>query len=98
MNFTNLTASNTTLEMISVINLDWTGGLLGIFLLLVLAVVIFINLSYNQTKDTFLFVSFYVTIISGFMWLLGLVGQFVFIVCTIILFFGVMLSILTGDR
>lgn len=96
--FVNITAANNTIELINAINMDWTGGVFGILILVVAGIVIFINLSFYGTKEAFLFASFYASIMAGLAWLSGLVGIYIFVISVVILFVTVLLAILIGDK
>lgn len=94
--FTNITAANSTLQIIDAINKDWTGGMFGILMLASLGIIIYINLSYYGTKENFLYTTFYLSIIAGLMWLAGLIGMYVFVICVVLAFIGVLTTILMG--
>jgi len=96
ISFTNITAANSTLQILTAINNDWFKGLFGILLLFSLFIIIFMNLSFYGTKENMLFTSFFIAIIAGFMWLAGLVGMFVFIIAIVLAFVALTLSILFG--
>lgn len=97
-NFTGVQAANSTLGIIQAINLDWSNGIIGILILVVVGVVAFINLSYYGTKETFLFSAFYVSIMAGLLWLSGIIHMYVLVFCMVLLFAAVLMSILTGDK
>lgn len=96
--FANITGANSTLQILQSVNTDWSGGILGIMILLVLGVIVFMNLSAYGTKETFLVTTFYISIMAGLLWLSGLVGMYVLIICIVLLFVAVLLTILMGDK
>ena len=94
IDFSNITSANSTLQLINFINLDWTDGLFGVLLIVILGVVILANLRFYGTKENFLFTSFFLSIIAGLAWLAGIIGIYVFLVCVIMAFIGIFLSVI----
>lgn len=90
---TNITAANTTYELIRYINIDLTVGMLGIMMIVALFFIILINMSFYEAKHFFLIATFFITIIAGLAWIAGLVTMFVLIGCIILLVISTILAI-----
>ena len=67
-NFTNITAANSTLEMLRAANADIFDGWFTILLLVALFIIIFVNTSFYGSKESMLATSFIVGLLSWFMW------------------------------
>ena len=61
-----------------------TGGLFGTIILFILWFVIFMQLKNYSTKPALLAASFITGIVALILWLLGVVNQYVLIVCVVI--------------
>jgi len=78
-NFTNITNSNSTLQIVEALNLDFTGGWFIILFLIALTVILLINYTAGEFKETFLAVSFMMVLITGLFFIAGLVPVMVII-------------------
>ena len=94
-NLTNMTISNSTLDILRYVNTDLTGGTFVIWLIVALFVVIIINMSFYGQKDAFLVASFITTIISWYLWLAQLTTNILVpVVATVMLIVMIIITII----
>lgn len=91
MNFTEILAANTTLDILLGVNSAVSNNLFWWFAILALGVVAFINLSYYGSPSALALTSFIVAIISGLMWIAGLLPLYALIVSILLVFISVVL-------
>lgn len=96
-NFTNITAANTTLELIQSINIELGGA--GMFILLTVIaffVILWLNYDAGSAKDTFLITSFLTGTLTSFLWLAGLAPLYLAVVTWILMLFAVVISFMVN--
>lgn len=96
-NFSNVTAANNTIDMISAINTDITGGWFIILLVISIFVIIFINQSYYHTKHALLMAGFISAIVVNMFWWAGMVPYYLFLVVNVLLVAFVLITFLTRE-
>lgn len=87
-NMSNVTNANSTLEIITAVSSDLTGGIFIILMIVALFVIIFVNLSYYHVSSSLAVASYLTAIIGGFLWLAGLVPLKILIMLLILPIIG----------
>ena len=93
-NLSNISETNSTLEILRAVNLDIGQGWFTIMLLIALFVIILINWTYYSAKEALLASSFFASFIAWMMWLAALVPILVPIIASVILLIAAILSVL----
>lgn len=95
-NFTNITNANSTLQVLQGVNNTLVGGNFWILVIVAIAFVILINLTFYRFKGALTAMSFTVSIISGLFFLAGLVPFYVAIIGLVQLVVMLMVSFFVG--
>jgi hypothetical protein len=72
-NFTPVTQANTTLQLMDALDVSIFGGMFFFLLVIAAGAIIIINLAFYKAKDFMLYGAFFISIISGLLWIAGLV-------------------------
>ena len=95
-NLSNISTSNSTLDIIKYINLDLTHGMLLGIVLIVLFFVMLLSYNVGDFKLSLLIVSFFMVILTGLFWLSGLIPFFYLIFALAILVIAIILFFVAG--
>lgn len=94
-NLTNISAANSTLEIMRAINYDLSNGWFFLLLIIAMFIIIFINMSFYSAKDALLGASMYTTIVSWLFHFSSAVPSYVPVVATVVLVIAVLAHFLT---
>ena len=95
-NLTNITNANSTVGIMQMINIDLTGGAFGTMLVLTLFAILFVyNSKGRGSEGAFLAASFLTSIMTGFLFLAGVVGFSMLITVIIVTVIATMIAIFT---
>lgn len=93
-NLTNITAANSTVGIIQSINIDLTGGSFSFMLIITLFAILFVyNSKERGAEGAFLAASFLTSIMTGLLFLAGVVGFSILITVIIVTVIATILAI-----
>lgn len=93
INFTNITNANSTLQMLQQVNVDLTGGVFIMLLVIALFAIMLINFIYYNVSAAFLVAAVFTNLVSGMLWMAGMVPFTIFIVTLVLTPIGAWLTL-----
>lgn len=94
LNLTNITQGNSTLQIITTINTELTYGMFGLFVLIAIFIILFVNMDQGSAKETFSIVTFITSIVAALFWISGIIPLYFVFVPLVLAFIGIVLLIL----
>ena len=94
-NLTNISATNTTLELFRAVNTELTDGTFMLLAVISLTIILLVRFNTEGFQEGILITSFIMSVLTGFFWLATLIPLYIFVIAIVILFFSVSIYFLT---